>query len=344
VSAFFTVLFTIVCLILIRYDNTPGATTYNPIDKWFRRTFSKPAQDFNRVKAKIYSEILFDVIVTLSDQQLVTGIAMLLAGIIGIRDGNPGSMSVYHFSLVSDLAWLSSNTHLASLLVVRAYRNSRKPKSKPESEDERREQNPNTIIKGNRFGGFLPRSIRIVLMAVQAMLLLYCSYRLGNVDIYVQFRCPIACTDPKVSGGVPRDWKIVNFVLILYAYPFQIFQSFETLSEYWNRRLRPKIIDHKSLHSTPTQRQGIWNSKACRLLWPGLWYFLASETVEIAQLIVWFILGIYWVASDRVGGQQLMEPGEIETENRWGFGQLVPLVLLILPLIQFLDSYEGNIL
>src|ERR1700712_4328099 len=73
VSAFFTVLFTIVCLILMRYDNTPGATTYNPIDKWFRRTFSKPAQDFNRVKAKIYSEILFDVIVTLSDQQLVTG-------------------------------------------------------------------------------------------------------------------------------------------------------------------------------------------------------------------------------------------------------------------------------
>ena len=337
-SAFFTVLFTIVCLILIRYDTTTGAITYNPIDKWFRRKFSKPAQDFNRVKAKIYSEILFDVVVTLSDQQLVTGIAMLLAGIIGIRDGSPGSMSVYHFSLVSDLAWLSSNTHLASLLVVRAYRNSRKP------EDQREDQNPNTIITGNRFGGFLPRTIRIILMAVQAMLLLYCSYRLGYIGIYVQFRCPIACTDPKISGGVPRDWKIVNFVFILYSYPLQILQSFETPSEYWNQRLRPKIVDSKSLPSTSTQQKGNWKSKARRLVWPGLWYFLASEAVEIAQLIVWFVLGIYWVTGDRVAGQQVMEPGEIETENRLGFGQLVPLVLLILPLIQFLDSYEGNVL
>ena len=55
-------------------------------------------------------------ILSLSDQQLVTGLAILIAGYI-----NRCSMSFYHFKTVAALAWFSSTTHLATLTLLRTY-------------------------------------------------------------------------------------------------------------------------------------------------------------------------------------------------------------------------------
>ena len=55
-------------------------------------------------------------LLTLSDQQLVTGIAVLIAGYSKIC-----SMPIYHFNIVASLAWFSSATHLATLGVLRSY-------------------------------------------------------------------------------------------------------------------------------------------------------------------------------------------------------------------------------
>ncbi|KAL2042779.1 hypothetical protein N7G274_004538 [Stereocaulon virgatum] len=55
-------------------------------------------------------------ILSLSDQQLVTGLAILIAGYI-----NRCSMSFYHFRIVAALAWFTSTTHLATLTLLRTY-------------------------------------------------------------------------------------------------------------------------------------------------------------------------------------------------------------------------------
>ena len=55
-------------------------------------------------------------ILALSDQQLVTGLAVLIAGYI-----SPCSMSIYHFNIVAALGWFSSTTHLSTLAVLRVY-------------------------------------------------------------------------------------------------------------------------------------------------------------------------------------------------------------------------------
>ena len=52
----------------------------------------------------------------LSDQQIVTGIAVLFAGYLKIC-----SMPIYYFNIVASLAWFSSATHLATLGVLRTY-------------------------------------------------------------------------------------------------------------------------------------------------------------------------------------------------------------------------------
>ena len=55
-------------------------------------------------------------LLTLSDQQLVTGLAILIAGYSKMC-----SLSIYHFNIVGSLAWFSSATHLATLGVLRNY-------------------------------------------------------------------------------------------------------------------------------------------------------------------------------------------------------------------------------
>jgi hypothetical protein len=56
-----------------------------------------------------------DFILVLSDQQLVTGLAILIAGFM-ICD-----ISLYSFTIVSAVAWFSSTTHLSSLAVLKGY-------------------------------------------------------------------------------------------------------------------------------------------------------------------------------------------------------------------------------
>nr|B1A0U5.1 RecName: Full=Elsinochromes biosynthesis cluster protein HP1 [Elsinoe fawcettii]ABZ82009.1 hypothetical protein EfHP1 [Elsinoe fawcettii] len=55
-------------------------------------------------------------ILVLSDQQLVTGIAILAAAFANL-DG----ISVYHYTFAVRLAWLSSSVHLSTLLLLRRY-------------------------------------------------------------------------------------------------------------------------------------------------------------------------------------------------------------------------------
>ena len=54
--------------------------------------------------------ILRQTIIVLSDQQIVTGIAIMTAGFVGLRSGQ---ISVYHYQIVLYLAWLSSSVHLS---------------------------------------------------------------------------------------------------------------------------------------------------------------------------------------------------------------------------------------
>lgn len=52
----------------------------------------------------------------MSDQQLVTGLAILVSGVANYK-----SLSTYEFSVMSSLAWFSSTTHLATLGVFKSH-------------------------------------------------------------------------------------------------------------------------------------------------------------------------------------------------------------------------------
>lgn len=61
-------------------------------------------------------QALLQFILALSDQQLVTGLAILVSGVANYK-----SLSTYEFSVMLSLAWFSSTTHLATLGVLKSH-------------------------------------------------------------------------------------------------------------------------------------------------------------------------------------------------------------------------------
>ena len=62
------------------------------------------------------SRILERFILTLSDQQLITGLGILIAGFKGLC-----TISFYNFNIITAVAWFSSTTHLSTLAILRGY-------------------------------------------------------------------------------------------------------------------------------------------------------------------------------------------------------------------------------
>ncbi|KAF2031541.1 hypothetical protein EK21DRAFT_110911 [Setomelanomma holmii] len=87
----------------------------NPIDEVWTKYICLPVQKKVVSDADVWSECFYRVTFTLSDQQLVTGITILTAG-LKLYAG--GTITAYHFSIVWDLAFFSSNAHLLSLLAL----------------------------------------------------------------------------------------------------------------------------------------------------------------------------------------------------------------------------------
>ncbi|RSL51058.1 hypothetical protein CEP54_011598 [Fusarium duplospermum] len=113
------------CLyLMITRSGLDPEDSFNPIDGWARRTFCDPFIDFITEAECIKSRMdkiestIFSFVLSLADMQLVTGIAMLSAAIIKLHDENE-TISIYHFSMVTNLAWFSSTVHLLALLAIR---------------------------------------------------------------------------------------------------------------------------------------------------------------------------------------------------------------------------------
>lgn len=64
----------------------------------------------------VWTRVWEKVILTFSDQQIITGIAILTAGYF-----KHCTISVYHYQVVLYLAWMSSCTHLTTLTALRQY-------------------------------------------------------------------------------------------------------------------------------------------------------------------------------------------------------------------------------
>ena len=106
-------------MVLVHYlldqDHTP-----NPVDRviidWVARVWKVLIKDQPETSYK-WNKAIEDAVLMFSDQQLITGIGILVSGYTQIEC----SLSIYHWEMVAYLAWFSSLTHLTTLTAIRMF-------------------------------------------------------------------------------------------------------------------------------------------------------------------------------------------------------------------------------
>lgn len=122
-AIFLTATITILAVVFAYFANVLDESLINDLDRKFismadRRwrllkrvptNLSSQAREESEAVRDARKEAATQFILTLSDQQLVTGLAILIAGV-----SDPTHLSKYEFTVVMALAWFSSTTHLTT--------------------------------------------------------------------------------------------------------------------------------------------------------------------------------------------------------------------------------------
>lgn len=296
----------------------------NDIDVWLSNRLQKYSLFRIRDHKKaLWTPIIEKFVLTLSDQQLLVGIAILIAGF-----AQHCSISVYHFSIVTDLAWFSSNTHLVTLDVLRVY----------------------------LAGEPTLRLWRICLMLGTVVLLIVGVIFEGHRAWYDSWYSDAQCLFDDLRGnvgGLPAKWMAINIVLIVYNYTTSIFgllqKSWEgdivdrTLEVWYNNLQKQKIALAKKkdlgLTASYAAQLGAYSISFCFLFFcTALSTILGSLTVSLLINVGWFAVGLWSIVEDRS-----VSPSDIDgDENRWAFGQIVPVLLLSSAVFTLKELHSGD--
>jgi hypothetical protein len=320
-SASLSLIASIFCLLL--YSNA-ALTHVNPLDRFFRRYLCFPLQRFvGAARATAWSNMLYGTIMALSDQQLITGIAILSAA---IRSLKMRSITVYHFNMVMNMAWFSSNVHLLSLCVMRSFLYS---------------SQITNVLSHARSHAVLPRVLRIIAMLVLAGLLLHCSSVSGYELWDNNPNCPALCITRGRRAGHPHRQMIVTYIFVIQSYTTQIARVTPAIERLFSERIGPMIqkLDDNAL--TRSDKRSCIKSVYRGMRWVALviFWFFTSDLEFMLEMVAWYIIGLFWTFSDRRDGHKHMEESELWKENHIGFGQLVPLLLIVLGTLAGMEAY-----
>ena len=291
------------------------------------RTVERKKEFFTRVSEKI--------ILNLSDQLLLTGTAVLIAGF-----WTHCSISVYHFALISDLAWFASNVHLITLVVLWQYLQDRP----------------------------VLRNWRAFCMGCMAIFLTASTIMQGHRDWYISWPFDAQCVFNDLTfanvGGEPATWMYVNLAFIITGYPPSVMALYKAPRDFVGNWLhdKPAATPDKFIGYCESKRREITSQstrtkqaryllhsfliacvKTCLKIYIFLYKLLAalndSRWFNLMFCLAWFGLGLASVFGDRDIPQWDMDG----TENAMTFGQLVPILLLSSTLFVAREAYDGSV-
>ncbi|PVH69689.1 hypothetical protein DL98DRAFT_541406 [Cadophora sp. DSE1049] len=287
---------------------------------------------------RLRSATMTQFILALSDQQVVTGLAVLITGY-----AQRCSISGHHFQLIANLAWFSSTTHLSTIAVLQQYL-IRHP-----------------VIKYIRVIG---------IFAVLGLLF--------HAQLHVQWAIfpfiPIQCTFASrtiefgsevlvVSSYDYISWvAVVLFLFVAYAirlirlYASPPATSIRTLMEDQVLRrldLPPLKTPEQLLLSTLKSLQDNEQTTSQQHRWPThpirrahTLYLLNMFMDFFLWQIIWMLFGnsfgLLQLCRTRFGPPLSIDDFDVQirgSENTWGFGQLVALLLMILALLAAVEAY-----
>ena len=231
-------------------------------------------------RCTLWRVVLQRLVLALADQQLITGIALLLCGFITERHALNGSQML----LIVYLSILSSSSHLACVITLREY------------------------IKNHTEVAYI-RICAIIFFAN----LLFVAIILISSEVWVRLVCS------------------------LYIYsPVALLLSFDPLKTDI-RLIIQKWLSEKNWDKFQKQMGKIMNFP--RIV--GL--FSAFPFLVFLTQIVYFVGTVCFTLVQRVSHRNGEQCSSRDNEvNQWGFGQTLPMFLLLLPLLSAAEAYYGN--
>ncbi|KAH8752416.1 hypothetical protein BGZ57DRAFT_965715 [Hyaloscypha finlandica] len=329
-SAYITVILVIIYYLLGSQKST------SPVDKAIVKGFSNlwtTCFDQDLKPTDQWIDAIKEAILSFSDQQLVTGIGMLVSGYTQLRC----SLDLYHWQIVVYLTWFSSLTHMTTLSALRHYFH----------------EQPTLAYWRVFFMG-----CTIVLLATS---LIPTGYASGDEPIVLAI--PAQCLYSAKSVLRVRDALsstyyfdflspfntaliVLAILYLTFSYISRVVAIFEkpaSTAIYLLRSkpgyyLKKRILSLKLLSEDPGTRfgRGIWSLlllllKACYILLKVMFDLGQSMLLEI----FWLIAGLAWGTLRLISTWTAAHP---EDETVWSFGQVLALLLLALPFLSLSEN------
>ncbi|KAF1955306.1 hypothetical protein CC80DRAFT_536280 [Byssothecium circinans] len=322
-----------------------NTTSLNPVDRWLRERVTKSmSHRISDERKEVWVKSLIKVLLGLSDQQLITCLAILIVAIVKLANG---SLTMYHFSICSNLAWFSHGVHTMTLGVLSSYFRRRvKFPERATTLGQLPDESGTGKVKRRRLP--LMNGLRMVLMSICAVLLIFCLVLQGYRSWYDVLACPADCARKDLIGnygGSSGATSTAMIILLLVSHPFDIMDLTNTGVKILRdvRFQHMKKLDGKLRLNAPPDSKPAKSYAALRKVATYGWWWVRSIMFATLLNISWFALGISTLMSDRALGHAIMESQKVENkELEWGFGQLVPLIFCVLPFIAAGESYRDE--
>lgn len=252
---------------------------------------------------------VFDqVILLFSDQQLITGLAIMVAG---YSEALNHDLSSYHWQIVVHLTWISSSVHLMTLSVLRNW------------------LNENLIL----------RNLRLFTMFGVLGLLAFAMSPTLNIHFLGISAIPVRCfwDDAEHSGSMNYD-TIVSYIMLFTGYIWKVAQILDGRHNFLKKHilLRPITALEQAAKRYSTMMPEMLTKNWILLKLTIYCYVLLMATLDVVEsfmttliflctIMIWGTAKIYLLRS--------ATDFEVkEAESRFSFGQILPLFLLLQPL------------
>ncbi|KAL4918441.1 hypothetical protein BDW62DRAFT_200821 [Aspergillus aurantiobrunneus] len=261
------------------------------------------------------------VVLAMSDQQLVTGIAIMISGYYQLHC----SLSLYHWQIITNLTWFSSITHLATLPFLQQY------------------------LRQHKYIFYL----RVFFMSGLTMMLAVAIVPTASAWPFVPLSAPVKCLIDSANfdfnihtGGA---YTIITEFVLLSALLIRLVRMF-SVSKHTSIRVLRFLRDtwRKSIvyfmERLPRFPRWVNLFTAPLLVFCLVFLILAHAVVDLVRSgifeVLWLLFSLIWgsIRLFTVRGL-LSEHAELaEEEDQWGFGQLVPVLLLLIPALLVAES------
>ena len=296
----------------------------------FRTKIISEATGATAYRCAFWRVVLERLVLSLADQQLITGISLLSSGFITERNALEGRQ----MELIVSLSVLSGSCHLVCVMTLREY-------FKRHMEVAYLRISAIILYAILLFVGGSLTGQPFIFLAPYICLAIYVPLSFDSLRAKIRLRFSKFLSGTiwnKIGKQIDKFQKQINRIQKqIDKFQYQIFQK--------QRNRFQKQIDRFQKRIDGFLKQII----RLRMFRP----MAEADTVSISNLMEFgfvmitygsFVISVYGTLQERLSYDSEMCKALDSEVNQWGFGQILPMFLLLLPLLSATEAYYGKLL